>query len=492
MSDGMEREFNVTEEFPLDKVGTTVTFVDDHGQSPLDVNDILEVNDDNLIIVKRKDLHFRINGKDYSLPPKEKEGVTKEGWSTILSIIREFIPQNLKQTFENCCKDDLESMLNADYKSLTANINNIEVPVHAEVETGLDLCEMNTIYTRYVNSCMIRILKRYATTLYSMCEKIWSAADDFCISAGYKWAPKTSTRKAINLEGLSKSEVAAVKAKNKILNPTTTQKKKRDVKEIKFRSVLIKADYVKYVNEALINDHLPKGEQRLANATPSTVPLYMIANFHSKLVEWNNSGAAGLHFTFPPFFVVDNESIWNLNTAKALVLYKEVSLTALKTLKMPMILLDDSVNPYNDMCLRITYGVDEIAEGTLNAMKETFRERVKRIVEKFKSSIAFEKEKQISSQLYTNYLIAQEQKEKEAEEDKRRAQEAAMNQFVEQGREQASAEQQSERIQSSLDDDDDDEWKSRATKLPKFKSRKTTKPSKSSNTKHPTRRGVQN
>mgnify|MGYP007030234335 CR=1 FL=1 len=247
----MEREFNVTEEYPLDKKGTTVTFVGQDGNPGLDFSDILKVDKEE--IIGRKSLNFKINGKDYTLPPKGKYGITKKGWDEIVNITYQFIPLNLKETFSQCIKEDISILISDNPNSYIINDRNIFVRLRAALETGLDLLDLNSIYEYYVNSCMIRILKRYAATLYSMCEKIWTAAEEFCLSIGYKFKQSGVSKEKVNkFKGLTKSEIAAVKAKNKIENPSI-EKKKRTGKEIKFRSMLMPVDSVKNVNAALIN-----------------------------------------------------------------------------------------------------------------------------------------------------------------------------------------------------------------------------------------------
>lgn len=497
MSEAMDREFFVTQEFPLDKVETKVVFVDESGRTGLNPDDILELDDERLIIKKRKNLHFRIDEKDYTLPPKGRYGIIKEGWQEIVNIIRRFIPQDLKETFKNTINSHISDLLSASPDDVLVIDDGIRVTKRASIETGLDLVRNRSIYDRYVYSCMIRIIKRYAATLYSMCEKIWSTAEEFCLSSGYNWPEKSTERKANKFEGLSKSEIAAVKAKNKILNPSSTEKKKRDLREIKFRSLIVPVDAVKLVNAALINDKLPKREQKIVDATESTVPLYMIANFHSKLVAWNNSDAQGLRFTFPPFFVVDNESVWNLNTSKDLVLFKEVSLTALKSLKSPMMLFDGR-DPYSRVCLEMTDGIDEIAEDSPILVKSTFKKLVGLIVKVINGAVQRDEDRKTSEVLLRDYKTRQANEKAALEAQQQQQAEAARIAAEEAARQQQAAfEEQrllADRVPTS-DDENEDEWESTASKRPKTRSHKSTKPVKASESKpvkNSRRRGMKN
>mgnify|MGYP006991521425 CR=1 FL=1 len=499
MSEAMDREFFVTQEYPLDKVETKVVFVDESGRTGLNPDDILELDDERLIIKNRKNLHFRIDEKDYTLPPKGRYGIIKEGWQEIVNIIRQFIPQNLKETFKNTINSHISDLLSASPDDALEINDGILVTKRASIETGLDLVRNRSIYERYVYSCMIRIVKRYAATLYSMCEKIWSTAEEFCLSSGYNWPEKSTERKANKFEGLSKSEIAAVKAKNKMLNPTSTEKKKRNLKEIKFRSLIAPVDTVKKVNAALINDKLPQREQKIVDATESTVPLYMIANFHSKLVAWNNSDAQGLRFTFPPFFVVDNESVWNLNTSKDLVLFKEVSLTALKSLKSPMILFNGR-DPYSRACLEMTDGIDEIAEDSPILVKSTFKKLVGLIVKVINGAVQRDEDRQTSEVLLRDYKTKQANEKAALEAQQRQQAEAARIAAAEEAARQqqaTAAEEQrllADRVPTS-DDENEDEWESTTTKRPKTRSHKSTKSAKASESKpskNLRRRGMKN
>lgn len=459
MGEEMVREFNVTEEYPLDKKGTIVTFVGQDGTPGLDFSDILKIDKEE--IIGRESLNFKINGNDYTLPPKGKYGITEKGWKVIANIISQFIPSNLNQIFSQCINEDLSVIIKNNPNSYILNEKNIFVPSRAMLETGLDLLEMNSIYEYYVNSCMIRILKRYAATLYSMCEKIWTTAEEFCLSIGYKFKQSGVLKEKVNkFKGLTKTEIAAVKAKNKIENPSV-EKKKRTGKEIKFRSMLMPVDSVKNVNAALINDKLPQKESKMINATQTTVPLYMIANFHNLLVSWNNSSSPGLRFTFPPFFVVDGESIWNLNTSKDLVLYKEVSLTALKTLKSPMVLYEGK-SIYSPICLELSDAIDEIAEGVPGIVKKTFKQVVGNIIAVFGKTLRREEERRAADSLL------REQKKKLADQ--------VLKRKAEEQKQSADA-----HVISSVDEDEDEDesgGKRYNDKRRKLVKERETKPSK--------------
>lgn len=392
---GVFEDFTPTIQFPLDKKGTTLTFVNEAGIDLSSPYEILYMNDADLTIRGLKDLHVKINDDIYTIPPKDSDYIPKAGWQSIFKIIEKFIPDNLKESFSSFVNKNWDNV----YHKLPFVKTDYTIPKLAMYESGLDLYETTSTDNRYLSSCFIRYIKRYASMIYSKAGKIRGYAVDFCTASGYTLSLNTSKKKKekVNLEGLTKSQIAAVKALDRLDNP---REEKTDVKtvskEVKFKSVIIYIDsLIEYTNRVIVKEHLPDDKKKDVRFTEeANQALVKIAQLQQLLVDYNkDKNFKGFHFSFPPFFIVDQKSIWNLSTSKDLVLYKEVTLTALKSLRNPMIIRAENDDVYNKLNLKISRSIDTIAEYNPILVRKTFKEVTKKIVDAIKSNVIHYEEK---------------------------------------------------------------------------------------------------